>query len=59
MTERKIKNRLLKHGNALMQESAGPIEFTGVREYDALLNDLNNYPHAFVVACVMDRQIKP
>jgi len=58
MTERKIKNRLLKHGNALMQESAGPIEFTGVHEYDALLNDLDNYPHAFVVACVMDRQIK-
>ncbi len=34
------------------------IEFTGVPDADALLNDLTAHPHAFVLACVMDRQIK-
>jgi endonuclease III len=34
------------------------IQFTRVREADALLNDLDEHPHAFVLACVMDRQVK-
>lgn len=29
-----------------------------IREANRLLNDLENYPHAFVLACVMDRGIK-
>lgn len=28
------------------------------KEANELLNDLDNYPHAFVLACCMDRQIK-
>jgi endonuclease-3 len=39
----------------------GPAEFvvlTQLREADELLNDLTEYPHAYVLACVMDRQIK-
>jgi len=35
-----------------------PIPFTHDQEADALLNDLERYPHAFVLACVMDRQVK-
>lgn len=34
------------------------IQFTKVQGADALLNDLDNHPHAFVLACVMDRQVK-
>ncbi|BCW97492.1 MAG: hypothetical protein KatS3mg024_0319 [Armatimonadota bacterium] len=34
------------------------IVFTGNHDADNLLNDLDNHPHAFVVACIMDRQIK-
>ena len=30
----------------------------GVPAADALLSDLAHHPHAFVLACVMDRQIK-
>ena len=58
MTERKIKNRLVKHGKEHMRKRPKLIEFTGVNEYDVLLNDLEKFPHAFVIACVMDRQIK-
>lgn len=41
-----------------MQQRPGLVEFTGDKDCDLLLNDLKNYPHAFVVACIMDRQIK-
>jgi len=58
MTDRKIKNRLVKHGKAHMRKRPKLIEFTGVNEHDVLLNNIEEYPHAFVVACVMDRQIK-
>ena len=34
------------------------VHLTGKREYDVLLNDLENTPHAFVLACLMDKQIK-
>lgn len=34
------------------------VHFTGDEKIDNYLNDLNNYPHAFVLACLMDRQIK-
>jgi hypothetical protein len=34
------------------------IRFTQHDEADALLNNLDEYPHAFVLACIMDRQIK-
>lgn len=58
MTERRIKNRLVKYGQEHMRKRPKLVEFTGVEKYDLLLNDLNEFPHAFVIACVMDRQIK-
>lgn len=33
------------------------IEFTKDSEANKLLNDINNYPHAFVLGAIMDRQI--
>jgi len=33
-------------------------DFTGKLEADSLLNDIEERPHAFVLACVMDRQVK-
>lgn len=35
-----------------------PIVFVGQKDADALLNDLAGYPHAFLFACLMDRQMK-
>jgi endonuclease III len=34
------------------------VHFTKVQEIDSFLNDLTNFPHAYVLACLMDRQIK-
>jgi endonuclease III len=34
------------------------IEFSGDPKADALINDIDTYPHAFVLACLMDRQIR-
>lgn len=40
-------------------KSAHPrVHLTGNDDHDTILNDLINTPHAFVLACLMDRQIK-
>ena len=59
MTELRIKNLLVKHGQEKIREKRPKlIEFTHVVKYDQFLNDRTNFPHAFVIGCVMDRQIK-
>lgn len=58
MNEKPIRDRLVEHGEALFSASKQLIQFTKVPEADALLNDLTDHPHAFVLACVMDRQVK-
>jgi len=58
MNEKPIRDRLLERGKALFRAPKQVIQFTKVPEADALLNDLNAHPHAFVLACVMDRQMK-
>lgn len=58
MNEKSIRNRLVEHGQVLFQAPKQPIVFTNVPEADALLNDLDNHPHAFVLGCIMDRQVK-
>lgn len=54
----KIREILLKRGEELMNAPKKFIEFSGNKEADILLNDLEKNPHAYVLACVMDRQIK-
>jgi uncharacterized HhH-GPD family protein len=58
MNEKAIRDRLLEHGQTLFRAPKQLIQFTREPEADALLNDLTDHPHAFVLACVMDRQIK-
>ncbi|MGB8990713.1 MAG: hypothetical protein WCD80_01515, partial [Desulfobaccales bacterium] len=55
---RRIISILIRRGEKLFATPYKEIEFTGIKEADELLNDLKNYPHAFVLACLMDRQIK-
>ncbi len=53
-----IVSKLIKMGDDLFKKPYKKQEFTGNADADNLLNDLRNYPHAFVLACIMDRQIK-
>ncbi|QCQ21261.1 endonuclease III domain-containing protein [Desulfoglaeba alkanexedens] len=58
MNEKSIRDRLVEHGQTLFRAPKQPVSFTKEPQADALLNDLDNHPHAFVLACVMDRQVK-
>ena len=58
MNQKAIRDRLVEHGQALFRAPKQLIQFTKVHDADNLLNDLDTHPHAFVLACVMDRQIK-
>lgn len=49
---------LIKSGLDIFNSPAEFIKFTGYSEADKLLNDLERFPHAFVLACIMDRQMK-
>ncbi len=54
----KIVNILIEKGNELLKQPYENIEFTKNKKPDKLLNNLEDFSHAFVLACVMDRQIK-
>ena len=58
MNEKAIGNRLVEHGEKLFRAPKQLIRFTGNQKADILLNDIEKHPHTFVLACVMDRQIK-
>lgn len=58
MSESDIRDRLVERGNKLFVAPKELTQFTGLEAADKLLNDLKSNPHAFVLACVMDRQIK-
>jgi endonuclease III len=58
MTEDAIRERLIEHGKALFAKPRAVVEFTKLAPANLLLNDLDGHPHAFVLTCVMDRQIK-
>ena len=49
---------LIEKGNDLLNTPFKPIAFTNDPVIDKYLNDLDNYPHFFVLACLMDRQMK-
>jgi endonuclease III len=53
-----IKDRLVRKGLELFNSPAELVDFTGNDAADLLLNDFDNHPHAYVLACIMDRQIK-
>ena len=58
MNEIAIRDRLVERGQTLFNGPKQPYPFTANFAADALLNDLDAHPHAFVLACTMDRQIK-
>lgn len=49
---------LIEKGNDLLKIPYEPLPFTKDPEIDRYLNDLDFYPHFFVLACLMDLQMK-
>ena len=58
MSQDKIVEILIKRGNELFGLPYEKVKFTENEEADTLLNNLNQFPPAYVLACVMDRRIK-
>ena len=56
--ESAIRDFLVEKARAVLAEPPKLIDFTKDLKADALLNDLSRYPHAFVIACICDRQVK-
>ncbi len=54
----KASEILIKRGNYLFEQPFQRNEFAYNDEADGLLNDLERFPHAFVLASLMDRQIR-
>lgn len=50
--------KLIENGNIILNKPFEPLSFTKSKQADKILNNIDNYPHQFVLACVMDRQIK-
>lgn len=57
-TQEKIVEILIKTGNELLKRPYSKIEFTQNPEADELLNNIKGFPHAFVLASIMGRQVK-
>jgi endonuclease III len=49
---------LIRKGRRLFDAPKQFVRFTNDGKADSLLNDLEKFPHAYVLACVMDRQIR-
>jgi len=58
MDKEKIVKILIRKGQELFNQPYKEIKFTKNPKADDLLNNLRDYPHAFVLGCIMDRQIK-
>ncbi len=57
--QNKIIELLIEEGRRRLSRPRQQYSFeTGIPEAERLLNDLEHFPHLFVCACVMDRQIK-
>lgn len=55
MSEARIRDRLIEKGEAVFMAPHEFVQFTKCDAADRLLNDLAHYPHAFVLASIMDR----
>lgn len=56
INNKKIAN-LLREQNATLAKTPETVEFTNEPVPDALLRNIGQYPHIFVLGCIMDRRI--
>ena len=53
-----VESRLLRLGRRYLRGEPGSVRFTGVERFDRYLNDIDHFPHLFVLGCVADYQVK-
>jgi Predicted EndoIII-related endonuclease len=56
MTAEPIAQKLVAQGYAALRRPPAPVDFVPLAEANTLLNDLEHHSHAFVLACLVDRQ---
>ena len=49
---------LIEKSKKLFEEDKAIVHLVNDEKQNKFLNDLENYPHAFVLACLMDKKIK-
>ncbi|NGP51977.1 iron-sulfur cluster loop [Thioalkalivibrio sp. XN8] len=54
----KISRLLIQRGRKLFRGPSQNLESTGNANADRMVNDLDRQPHAFVIACIMSRQMR-
>ena len=54
----KIAEILIRRGKQLLNDPYKKEEFTKNPEANNLLDDIDRFPHAFLLGCIMDRQMK-
>ena len=52
-----MESKLVSMSKEYIQKSPDTVHFVDNQNQNKLLNDLDHYPHAFVLACIMDKQI--
>lgn len=57
-SETAISRFLVDRGTRLFKAPRQFVRFTESQQADELLNDISKHPHAFVLGCAMDRQMK-
>lgn len=58
MVNSELVNLLIQRGKELHDAPLERVEFVRDSQANKLVTDLDTYPHAFVLACIMDQQIK-
>lgn len=58
MSQEDIAKILIEKGKEIFDSPRSKNNFTNDPEANQLLNDIDRFPHAYVLACVMDRQVK-
>ena len=54
-----IRNKLVEYGERVFNSDKQSVHwFSFEQEVNEFINDLENYPHAFLIACLCDKQIK-
>lgn len=58
MKKSKIGSRLIARGTELINSKPRYARFTNLAPADRLVNSIRKYPHAYVIACLFNKQLK-